>query len=399
MFRFVPPAGTPIAIRQLFRALGHSLHRNGSDETQVQQLASHFHVRHVLSASSGRTALSCILRALHRLRPKRDVVAIPAYTCFSVPASIVRAGLMIYPVDIESNTMALDPAQVMAMPSERLLCLITCNLFGIVDDVKRFQEIARARGAYLVDDAAQALGAVRGESLAGTGGDVGLYSLGRGKALSTGEGGIIVSNNDEIASSIRTEIDALPRPSIGHEARLFLELLAYSLFVNPRLYWIPNSLPFLNLGVTEFNPDFSACRLANLSRSLLPVLMERLEETNRCRLLNAERLVKTIAGCSNFSTLKPEPGSLPTYIRFPVMARDESSRDRAVARLRAAGIGASGFYPTAICDIPGIGRHMALQEFHQPRAEGLARRLLTLPTHHLVTGEDLERIAAILRTG
>ena len=399
MLRLVPPAGTPLGITQVFRAAGRALYRSDCAEDSLRLFASQFQVQHVFAASSGRAALSLILRALHHLRPNRDVVAIPAYTCFSVPGSIVRAGLVIHPVDINPETMDLDHAQTKAVPPERLLCIITCNLFGIVSDVQRIREIARAKGAFLVDDAAQALGAIRDQRFAGTSGDVGLYSLGRGKSLSTGEGGIIVTNHDEIANSVRTEVDALPAPSLRHTARLLLGLLAYAVFVNPRLYWIPNSLPFLKLGVTEFDPGFEACRLPALSQVLLMKLLGTLEEINHRRQRNAQRLATAVAGSSSFAIPKPDTGSLPTYIRFPVIARDERIRDRAVTRLRAAGIGASAFYPTAICDIPGIGRHMALQEFHQPRAEGLARRLLTLPTHHLVTGEDLERIAAILRTG
>ena len=398
MLRFVPPAGAPLEIGQVRRALRRAVSGKGSAEESLQRFASRVQVRYVLAASSGRAALCAILRGLHLLRPERDVVAVPAYTCFSVAASIVRAGLRIYPVDIDPETLDLDNSGILAIPPDRLLCIITCNLFGLVNDVPRIRQIARAKGAFLVDDAAQALGASRDGHFAGTMGDVGLYSLGRGKALSAGEGGLIVTDTEEIAAAIRSEVEALPAPSMTHNAHLLLQVLAYAVFLRPRLYWIPNSLPFLGLGTTEFEPNFAASRLPLLPRALVAELLDKLAEINRVRVRHAERLAQAFAEHPDFSLPKPASGSEPIYVRFPVIARNASIRSCALARLRAAGIGASAFYPTAICDIPAISRYMASDQFHRPRAEEMARRLLTLPTHPFVSRRDLDRMIQILET-
>jgi dTDP-4-amino-4,6-dideoxygalactose transaminase len=397
VFRFVPPAGAPLEVTQVFRALREVVSGKGCGEDDLNCFASHLRVRHVLTASSGRAALCAILRALHRLQPERDVVAIPAYTCFSVPASVVRAELRLHPVDINPETLDLDFSETLALPPHRLLCILTGNLFGLVSDVPRIREIARSKGAFLVDDAAQALGASQGGHFAGTMGDVGFCSFGRGKALAAGEGGLIVTNSDRIANAIRDEVEALPEPSIAHAARLLLQTLAYAVFLKPRLYWIPNSLPFLRLGMSEFEPSFPASRLPSLPRALAPRLLDQLVELNRIRFQNAQRLAEAIAGHAEFSTPKPLPDSQPIYIRFPVIARDQATRDRVLARLREAGIGASVFYPTAICDIPGINKYAASEDFHKAKAERLAGRLLTLPTHHFVLPRDIDRIAQIVR--
>lgn len=396
MLRFVPPAGAPVRISQACRAFSRGLRSNGRTEEGLALLAARLNVRHVLAVSSGRAALWLILKSLHKLRPDRRLVALPAYTCFSVAAAIVRAGLKLLPVEVDLETLDFDYSHLEKVPQAELLCIITSNLFGLANDVPRIQQIATSKGAFLVDDAAQAIGASRHGRLSGTDGDVGFYSLARGKPIGAGEGGLIVSNSDEIANALRTELELLPPPSFVHNAGVFLEVLASSALMKPRLYWIPNSLPFLKLGITEFVPGFRATRLGSFSGGLLEGLMDRLAELNQHRFSSATKLACALEGNVNFRVPRRADDCHPTYIRFPLVAKDGASRDRALLELRRAGIGASGYYPSAICDIRGIERHIPRGEFHCPQAEDLSRRLLTLPTHGLVEGRDIERMIKIL---
>lgn len=397
MLRMLPPAGAPLKVSQILRAL-----RLRSDEEDREGLEisvrRYLTVRHVFSFSSGRAALWAILKGLHRLQPTRHLVAVPAYICFSVPASVVRAGLKLQPIDINPETLDFDFGQLQTLPESDVLCIVASNLFGLVNDIPRAQAISRAKGAFLIDNAAQALGARSFEKPAGTGGDVGLYSLGRGKALTTLGGGLAVTNSDEIAAAIGAAGNGLCSPSPFLNLRLFASMLAYSILLNPRLYWIPNSLPFLKLGVTEFMPEFQISRLSAIGHRLLPDLLGDLDELNRIRRRNASVLMEGLKGSGRFSLPASAPDSYAIYTRLPLIADSEETRRRALERLRAAGIGASAFYPSAICDIPGIERHMAWSEFHQPNAESVARRLLTLPTHPLVSSRDLECMAEILRS-
>jgi dTDP-4-amino-4,6-dideoxygalactose transaminase len=309
---------------------------------------------------------------------------------------VVRAGLKIYPVDVNPETLDLDPSQLEALPQEQLLCILTSNLFGFVNEASHLREAARAKGAFLVDDAAQALGSTRNGQQAGMLGDVGFFSFGRGKALATVEGAVIVTNSTEIASTIQSLEEKLPASSAGHSAWLVSQMLVYAVFLHPRLYWIPDALPFLGLGTTEFAPDYPAFRLPRVVLGLLPQLMDRLQEMNRIRRENAAVLADALHESPQFTIPRPGPDCQPNYVRFPLIARDEATRDRAVGLLRAAGIGASPFYPSAICDIEGIGPHMAIGNFHRPKAEDLSRRLLTLPTHHYVTRDDVRTIGRTL---
>jgi perosamine synthetase len=396
MLRFVPPAGTPLPLPLVLKAWRTSRSVNGDGAKPWLSLAERLGARHLFAACSGRAGLYAIFRALQALRPGRSVVAVPAYTCFSVPATVARAGLRLHPVEIDPETLDYDFSALEALPGRDILCVLSANLFGVVNDAARIGRIAHAKGAFFVDDAAQSLGGSRAGQPSGTGGDVGFYSLGRGKALAAGEGGLIVTGSDEMAEALRTQVDALPGASPAKNFELLLKTLATAALLHPRLYWMPNAMPFLKLGVTEFEPGFALGRLAPLPQALLPELLDRLEALNQVRLANAQALAAALRDHPGFALLRVPADCRPTYIRFPVIARTPELRDRAVERLQAAGLGASPFYPSAICDIPGIGRWLDSAGCHCPRAEAVSRKLLTLPTHPYVRDRDLRRIREIL---
>ncbi len=397
MLRRLPPAGVPLGGRVLLTALSKAMAANGTRERVLRTLESRLAVPYVYAVNTGRTALWVALRALHRLRPERNVVAIPAYTCFSVPAAVARAGLRMQPVDIQPETLDFDYAHLESLPEKNLLCVVAGNLLGWVNDIPRIRQIAAAKGAFVVDDAAQAMGATLQGQPAGTMGDVGLYSLGRGKALPAVEGGILVTRDATIAEAIQSELVQLPPASWLHTAVVAAQMLAGALLLHPALYWLPDSLPFLKLGVTEYNPNFPRTRLCSVSAALLAERQPELERLNQIRRSNAQALRVALQGSSSFQLPQPLPGSEPVYLRMPVLAATEEIRRAALARLQAAGLGASGYYPSAVCDIPAASTHWSATQCHCPAAESLARRLITLPTHPLVTLRDREAMIRILR--
>ncbi len=393
--RFIPPAGSPLKMSHILDSVRASVPSNGRGQERLHAIAARLEVKHIFGTSSGRAALWLALTSLHRLHPDRDVVAIPAYTCFSVPAAVVRAGLKIYPVEIDMETLGFDANHLAAVPEEKLLCIVPCNLFGFPDDVSALREAARAKGAFVLDDAAQALGSTRDGRLAGTRGDIGIYSLGRGKSMGSVAGGLLVTNSDEMAATIQSERKNLGASGTAEEGKLLLKMVSYSLLIHPGLFWIPNAMPFLKLGTTEYEPNFPVRNMHQLSLALLEPLMDDLDRINHVRRENARILTERLLG-TNFDCPVPGAGSQPTFVRFPVIARDYASRERAVADLRAAGIGATAFYPSAICDIAGIGSAMSDRDFHRAHAEELSRRLLTLPVHPFVRPQDIDRIVDVL---
>ena len=84
----------------------------------------------------------------------------------------------------------------------KVLCIVSSNLYGIPDHLVRLEQIASEHGIFLIDDAAQCMGGRVDGKFSGTFGDAGLYSLGMGKNITSIEGGIIVTNSDDMASLI-----------------------------------------------------------------------------------------------------------------------------------------------------------------------------------------------------
>ena len=157
------------------------------------ELKSHFRARHCFLVGSGKAALTLILRALRDLSPSRDEVIIPAFTCYSVPSSVLRAGLKIGLCDLARDSLELDPAGFSAALSERALAVVPTHLYGIASDVSRIRQLIGTRGVAIVEDAAQAMDESLDGRKLGTLGDAGFFSLGRGKAFSTVEGGVILT--------------------------------------------------------------------------------------------------------------------------------------------------------------------------------------------------------------
>ncbi len=390
------PAGSIVGARVLARGCKSWLFARADADEGLDFVARYFRVQHALGVSSGRAALAVILKALRSMRPECEIVAVPAYTCFSVAAAVVRLGLKIYPIEVDSRTLDCDYAKLAGLPSRGLLCIVTSNLFGFVNNAERLREIARDKGAFLVDDIAQSLGASRKGKLSGSIADVSFFSLGRGKPLPAGEGGVVVTDSGEIARAVREQLAQFRAATRRQDAGAFAKVLATAIFLNRYLYRIPDSLPFLKLGATPFEPGFPMKGLPCFSRSLALELLGTLPELNDGRRERAAWITRAIAGNDGFIAPLPAPGCNPTYLRFPLLARNRELRDLAVKELRRAGIGATPFYPSALCDIPGIGKWMATPDHHRPRAENLAARLLTLPTHSQVRKDDTVRLASLL---
>jgi len=331
-----------------------------------------------------------LLNALFRLSsPGKKEVVIPAYTCFSVAASIARVGLRIRLIDIDPLTMDYDYNSLQNIDRHKVLAVIACNLFGIINDWERLWHIG--------DDAAQSLGSVFNNCPSGTLGDVGFYSLDRGKGLSTYAGGVLITNRKELADHIDRIVKSLPQPGLIMEGITLIKLLLYGLFLHPHLYWIPNMLPFLGLGETKYDEKFPIARLTRLQYCAGSVMFEKLAQLHSIRSANSRKLAEEIFPLDRFQIPGYNAANCPVYLRLPVLAPDRVARDRAVSALRQIGVVTSNMYPSTIREIPAIDRHLALPKDHFPGARQVVEQLFTLPTHPYVRDNDIKKIVSCLR--
>lgn len=383
--RTIPPAAAPVYLKDLFHGLTGFFWSRDYIQRLKDEIREYFNVRHVFLVSSGKAALTMILNALKSLTPGKKHVLIPAYTCFSVPSAIVKAGLEVSLCDIALSTFDFDYSLLERSVNEDTLCVVPDHLFGIPSDMDRINSLCRDKGIFVIEDAAQAMGGSYNGRKLGTIGDAGFFSLGRGKNITCGSGGIIVTNSGMIADAIEKEFSDLENPRITETFREFLSVAVMGLFIHPSLYWFPAGLPFLKLGETVFYRDFPVKRLSGMKAGLLKGWQKRLEETNRIRRENAAYFCERLR-----SRLRLSNGSSIPCLRLPVMPDETETKERIFSRSERNGLGISRMYPTAINEIEEIKHQFDGMAF--PSAGKAAERLLTIPTHQFLTERDKEEI-------
>ena len=382
--RTAPPAAAPIGARALIHGLAGMLAGDAYRDRVRDELAARFGVRHVFLVSSGKAALALILGALRTLGGDRNEVLIPAYTCFSVPSAVVKMGLKLAACDIDARTFDFDQAQLDQSIGPRTLCVVAGHLFGMPSDMAIVRACCEKAGCFVVEDAAQAMGGLCNGRYLGTLGDVGFFSLGRGKNLSCGGGGVIVTNSDAIAERISNEYERLAEPGLLEMVANYVKIVLLELFIRPSLYWFPAGLRFLRLGETFFYRDFPIKKLSGMQAGVLTGWRARLENSNEARKRHARGLI---------DALKLDRPRDAAYLRLPVLAQNREMGERLLARSREKGLGLSAMYPTEVTEIPEIKEQFCGVGF--PVAHDVASRLLVLPTHPLLTEVDLDRIAGL----
>ena len=366
-----PPAETKIPLHAI---LGAFFSSKGSFE---KTLCNYLQVKHCVLGSSGRALLYILLDALKRNDgDPRNEVLIPGYTCYSVAASVAKAGLKIAIYDLDPRTFAPDMDSVKANLSENTLAIIFQHLFGIPTPVDELRQIAETLGAYLIEDAAQALGGAMNGRPLGTMADFGFFSFGRGKPLPLGGGGALISKDTHMLSGL----DLQPRNK-GYAS--LMSTAISQIMSKPSLYWIPEMLP-LGLGETIFDPDFDV--------SAMSLIMQKLAENSMSILdaLNAHRrdIVKTYEEAFDDECVIPVPDeSKPVYTRFPLMA-GPGPIPKELKRL-----GVRRMYPKAIADEETIKPYLADHRETTPGASEIAQNLLTFPTHRGITKNLAKEIA------
>ena len=376
--RTIPPTAAPISMKDLVYGF-YGIANEQLIEKLEGELKDYFGAKHVFLASSGKAALYLILTGLKRLTRKRKVI-IPAYTCFSVPSAIRMAGLDIVLCDIRPETLDYDFSQLRDLVDDDTLCVISTHLFGIPADVSKARELCENRKIFIIEDAAQAMGAVSGRGKIGTIGDVAFFSLGRGKNITCGSGGIIITSAGDIGDSIRKDYADLEKVPAIEYIRNIVEIVFMMIFLRPEFYWVPKNLPFLKIGETRFCRSFPVRKLTGFQAGLLYDWRQKLETLNRTRSGNSDGYIKSLELSNG---LHIYANGFP-YNRFPIYLGGKSSKEE----LCESGdrIGISPMYPFPIHRIQEIKE--SIDHRSLGGAETISDTLVTLPTHILLNEKD-----------
>ena len=230
--RLIPPVAVPSTSTQIAASLF------GNDDASFEDaLGTMSGAARVSLFPSGRSALSDVLS--HWDDPERVEVVVPAYTCWSVAASIVRSGLLIRPVDVDPDTLDYREEDLSRSVGARTRAVVAAHLFARTADTSTVARVAAANGARWIDDAAQAL------PDRPNGADATVLSFGRGKPLALGSGGALLGGSW-----------LEPRPTSAGGLVAALKLGVTALLARPAWYRLPQSIPALGIGRTVYDPDF-----------------------------------------------------------------------------------------------------------------------------------------------
>ena len=192
---------------------------------QVQALekewAKHFKVKHAISVNSATSALYAAVGAIG-ISPGDEIIVSPYTMSDSATAPLIYGAIPVF-ADIEEDYFCLSAESIERNITERTKAIIVVDIFGQAYDVDKINALAKKHNLHIIEDCAQAPNAKYNNKFAGTLGDIGIYSLNYHKHIHSGEGGVLVTDNDELAEKLRL---------IRNHAEAVMEAKGYDSLVN-----------------------------------------------------------------------------------------------------------------------------------------------------------------------
>ncbi len=364
---------------------GH-LSRVGGPKTAAveEKFARLLGVKHALAVTSGTAAIHTAIGTINP-NPGDEIITTPVTDMGTIIGIIYQNAIPIF-ADVVPGGYHLDPESVRRKITPRTKAIIVVHLWGMAADMDAFLEMGREHGIAIIEDCAQAyLTSYRGR-LAGTMGDLGCFSMQQSKHLTCGDGGLLVTNRDDLATRARLFADKGWDRSSGGRGHIFLGL---------------------NYRISELQ---SAVALAQL---------DKVEGFVSRRRALGDRLTAAISGIPGLHPPADSASSGNTYWFYPVRIVEKEfgmSRDRFVEALTAEGVPAwiwldgkpiyaydalreqrtfgDSHHPF---DSPYVSQRVEYPPGLCPNAEQTLRELVTLTVHEFYTEQDVDDMAAAIR--
>lgn len=332
-------------------------------EAFEQALAAYVGVAHAIGVNSGTSALHLIVRAMG-LGPGAEVITTP----FSFVASancLLYEGVRPVFVDIDPETLNLDVSRVEAALSERTRAILAVDVFGHPADWDELERMARFHELKLIDDSAEALGAEYRGRKAGGFGEAGVFGFYPNKQITTGEGGVVLTNNSELASLCR---------SLRNQGRADDD----AWLAHPRLGY--------NYRLDELS---AALGLAQLAR-----IAEILASRERVAQLYGERL----AEIEEISLLATKSEVKRSWFVYVVKLAESLDRQQLMAYLAERGVQTRPYF-SPIHLQPFYRERFGYREGRYPITESVARRTLALPFYNRLSVQEIDYVVRCLKEG
>jgi perosamine synthetase len=327
-----------------------------------QEFSARIGVRHAIAMNSCSSALEAVLLA-HGV-VEREVI-VPAETFIATGMAVHLSGGIPVFAEISSKTLCLDLDDVRRRVTDRTAGIILVHMAGLITpDVLEFRRYCDENNLFLIEDAAHAPGAQIGEREAGSFGHAGCFSFFPTKVITAGEGGMLTTDNDDIAAFAR---------SFQHRGRDMQSKIERYI------------MPGRNVRMTEMSALIGRVQFARLD--------EFLARRRQLAAIYAHELGR-IPSLRLITPLTPESSS---YWKFPLLLDRELDRVRITEYMAEADIIVDWAYQPALHLQPVISKLYGTSEGLLPRTEDLLRRHLCLPCHPRMTDIDAVRVVSRLR--
>ncbi|MFH1788072.1 MAG: DegT/DnrJ/EryC1/StrS family aminotransferase [Candidatus Altiarchaeota archaeon] len=318
-----------------------------------ESFAKYVGVKHAVATSNGTTALHLALEALGV--GAGDEVIVPTLTFVSTANAVAYTGAKPVFVDSQPDYWCIDPDKIREKITEKTKAIIPVHLYGHPCDMDPILEIAEEHNLFVIEDAAEAHGAEYKGRKVGCFGDVNCFSFFGNKIITTGEGGMCVTNDEKICDKMQILRDHGTNPN--------------------KHYWCD---------VRGFN-----YRMTNLQAALGCAQVDRIDdliEKKRSIALEYNKRLGDVAGVS----LPPEESwARNVYWMYSVLIADDIglSRDDVMKKLSGNGVESRPFFPP-IHKFPMYDKKESF-----PVAEELSKKGINLPSSPKLTKEDVKRVA------
>ena len=316
-----------------------------------EKIAAYCGCKYAIGVSSGTDALLVSLMALE-IKPGDEVITTP-FTFFSTAGSIARLEAKPVFVDVDLDSYNIDPSRIDEKITEKTRAIIPVHLFGQVAQMKPIMGIAKRETIAVIEDAAQAIGAMQNGIKCGNFGDFGCFSFYPSKNLGGfGDGGLVTTNNKNLAERVK---------------------LLRTHGENPKYFY------------QAIGGNF---RLDGIQGAVLCVKLKYLDKWNEKRRRNAA-LYNSIFADSPVKIPKIDSNNVSTYHQYTVTA---PQRDRLQKYLAENGISSVVFYPKPL-HLQDCFRELGCKEGSLPVAERLCGEVLSLPVFPELTAGQIEYVA------
>jgi len=324
-------------------------------------VAEYIGVKYAVSFNSGTSALHALLLA-HKIGP-RDEIIVPSFTFIATANAALFVGAKPIFADIEEETLGLDPQDVNEKITEKTKAVITVHYGGCPSKVRELREIADDHGILLIEDAAEAFGAKIWNSKVGTFGDGAMFSFCQNKVITTGEGGVAVTNDKKIYERLK-----LLRSHGRLEDQQYFSSVQVEEYVELGYNW----------------------RLSNILAALGLAQIRKVDKIIEMRRMKAQIMTEKLAKVKEVVPPKPPEGYFHVYQLYTVRV-PSGVRDALMRHLSRKGI-MSKIYFNPVHLTTFYRMKFGFKGGELPVTEEVSKEVLSLPLYPTMTTEEINYI-------